>query len=449
MIFRAYDIRGVVGRDLTPEIAEQIGLAFASEMGDRGAASVIIGQDNRLSSPALATALITGIRAAGLTAIEIGEVPTPCTYHASVTRGNLPAIMITGSHLPPDRNGFKMTVGTDPFFGDDIQRLRQRIETEDYRSGVGGYELDLEAGSRYMMDLTGRFSPAQKPLKLVVDAGNGMAGLFAPGLLRVMGHTVVELYCNPDGTYPNHPADPFEEENLLEAAETVRLTGADLGLAFDGDADRLGMIDHTGISHTTDRLLIPLVWDVLKRHPGATIITDPLVSQVLIDMIKAAGGVPLMWKSGHSYIKNKMKEIGAPLALETSGHVFIADDYYGYDDGIFVGLRMVEILSRANTASLAEIMGNVPALFTTPQYRPDCPDDKKQLVIDDIAKAFQEYDLNLIDGVRVALPWGWFICRASNTEPKLSLRFEAQSEDYLGKIVAAVEHILLTHQIEL
>lgn len=449
MIFRAYDIRGIVGRDLTPELAAAIGRAFASEMGEHGHTSVIVGRDNRLSSPELAQAFMEGVQDAGLTAIEIGEVATPITYHASVTRGNLPAVMITGSHLPPDHNGFKLTVGTTPFFGEDIQRLRHRIETEDYASGQGGYELDIDAASRYMADLTGRFSLAQKPLKIVVDAGNGMGGLFAPGMLRALGHEVVELFCDSDGTYPNHPADPFEPENLRIAEETVRLTGADLGLAFDGDADRLGMLDHTGTSHPTDRVLIPLVWDILKRHTGATIITDPLVSQVLIDLIKGAGGVPLMWKSGHSYIKQKMKEVGAPLALETSGHVFIADDYYGYDDGLYVGLRMVEILAREHTAQLAQIMASVPSLFTTPQYRPTCPEERKPEVIQAIASNFRSFDLNLVDGVRVAMPMGWFICRASNTEPKLSLRFEARNESYLAEMVEAVRGVLSAYGVTL
>jgi phosphomannomutase/phosphoglucomutase len=440
MIFRAYDIRGTVGEDLTTDIAEKIGRAFGSEMG--GAPFVLVGRDNRLSSAALAEALMSGIRDSGLHTIEIGEVATPILYHASVTNGSCPAVMVTGSHLPPDQNGFKITLGLDPFFGDDLQRLRGRIERDDYASGKGEHRLDEHAASRYLGDLAGRFTNAQKPLTILIDAGNGMAGLFAPTLIHYMGHDIIELYCESDGTYPHHLADPFEEENLLDAKAMLLMKNADLALVFDGDADRLGMIDGLGYSHATDRLLIPLVWDILRRNPGATIVTDSLVSSVLIETIKAAGGIPLMWKSGHSNIKNKMKEVRAPIALETSGHVFIADDYYGYDDGMYTGMRMVELLSRQHTAPLAEIMAAIPRLHTTPQFRPKCPEDKKQAVIQAIAEHFKDYDLNLVDGVRVTKPEGWFIVRASNTEAKLSLRFEGQDEDALQGMVGEVRQIL-------
>ena len=442
MIFRSYDIRGVLGESLTPEIAEKIGRAFGSEMHERGERQVIVGRDNRPSSESLSESLMSGIRDAGLNTVDIGEVATPMVYHASVTSSNSPAAMITGSHLPPEHNGFKMTQGTTPFFGDDIQKLRERIEKEDYTSGKGEHEIDVDAASRYEGDVAGRFEDAERRLKIVVDAGNGMAGMFAPTLLRYMRHEVIELYCMSDGTYPNHPADPFEEENLLDAKGMVLTRDADLALAFDGDADRMGMVDHRGYAHSTDRLMIPLVWDILKRNPGATIVTDSLVSQVLIETIKASGGVPLMWKSGHSNIKNKMKEVNAPFAIETSGHVFIADHYYGYDDGMYTGMRMVELLSRERTAPLAEIMDSIPKLHTTPQYRPACPEDKKQAVIDAVREHFSDADINAIDGVRVNKPEGWFIVRASNTESKLSLRFEAQDEDALHTMIGDVEKIL-------
>ncbi len=447
MIFRAYDIRGVVGDTLTEPLAERIGLAFGSEMRARGASQVIIGRDNRHSSAGLVAALGAGVRASGLKTLDIGMVATPIVYHASITRGDAPAVMVTGSHLPPDHNGFKLTQGVSPFFGDDIQRLRQRIEAEDFQRGYGEAAVDEHAASRYMADLAGRFHDAEKPLTVVVDAGNGTAGLFAPTLFRYMRHRVIALYCEPDGDYPNHPADPFEPDNLLDAKGLVITQGADLGLAFDGDADRLGMIDAQGRSHSTDRLMIPLVWDVLKRHPGATIITDPLVSQVLIDMIKAAGGVPLMWRSGHSFIKAKMKETGAPLGIETSGHVFIAGEYYGYDDGIYVGMRLVELLSRRGTAPLHEIMAKVPQLYTTPQFRPACPEPKKAAVIEALGRAYAEHEINTVDGVRVTTPAGWFICRASNTEPKLSLRFEARDEDALEGLVGGVARVLAEQDI--
>lgn len=449
MIFRTYDIRGVVGDTLTEDIAEQIGRAFGSEMLARGEGRVIVGRDNRLSSEGLADSLMAGIRTAGADTINIGEVATPVVYHASVTSDNTPAIMITGSHLPPDRNGFKMTLGTTPFFGDDIQNLKTRINQNDFASGKGTHSDDLETPTRYMADLAGRFETSEKEFTVVVDAGNGMAGAFAPTLVRYMGHKLIELYTLSDGTYPNHPADPFVEENLLDAQGVLLTKDADLAMVFDGDADRLGMIDHHGQVHSTDRLLIPLVLDVLRRHEGATIVTDPLVSSVLIETIKGAGGVPLMWKSGHSNIKTKMKEVNAPLALETSGHVFIADDYYGYDDGIYTGLRMLELLSRARTAPLAEIMATLPQLHTTPQYRPACAEDKKQKVIKAVGKAFNNEDINDVDGVRVSLKNGWFIIRASNTEPKLSLRFEATDEETLNTMRDKVTKILQKHNVDL
>lgn len=450
MIFKAYDIRGVVGKDLTPEIAEQIGRAFGAEMADRGAPEVIVGRDNRLSSPELAEAFMAGVRAAGLDSTDIGDCATPVVYHASVTRGGLPAVMVTGSHLPPDRNGFKMTLGLNPFFGEAIQGLRRRIEQGDFSSGgIGHARKDDYASTRYMADLAGRFTDSEKPLRIVIDAGNGMAGLYAPTLVRYMRHDIIELFCEPDGLYPNHPADPFEPENLHDAQQAVLQRKADLALVFDGDVDRLGMIDANANPHATDRLMIPLIWDILKRHPNAPIVTDALVSQVLIETIKGAGGVPILWKSGHSNIKNRMKEVKAPFALETSGHVFIADNYYGYDDGVYTALRMVELLSRQKTAPLHQIMDAIPELYTSPQYRPACPEERKQGVIEAVGKYFAHAEINTIDGIRVTLPQGWFILRASNTEPKLSLRFEADSESALGDMVEEVAGLLHQQGIDL
>ncbi len=447
-IFKAYDIRGVVGESLTEDIAEKIGRAFGSEMHARRQTQVIVGRDNRASSPGLAEALMTGIRAAGLNTVDIGEVATPVTYHASVTSQASPAVMVTGSHLPPSENGFKITQGLNPFFGEDIQGLKTRIEKSDFSSGKGQHRTDPQVPSRYLMDLGNRFQPAEKSLKLVVDAGNGMGGMFAPSLLKHIGHEVIELYCDPDGTYPNHPADPFVEANTVDAKNKLREAHADLALLFDGDADRLGMVDANGQGYSTDLLLIPLMREILQKHPGATLVTDALVSQILIDEIKKSGGVPVMWKSGHSNIKNKMKEVHAPLAIETSGHVFIADAYYGYDDGIYTGLRMADLLSRS-PQTLAEHMAALPKLYTSPQYRPRCAEEKKQTVIQAVGAAFADSDISTVDGVRVSLLQGWFIVRASNTEPKLSLRFEAQDESALQEMTAKVKTLLQQHAIEM
>lgn len=453
MIFRAYDIRGTVGHDLTLEIAEKIGQALGSEMFLQGANHIMVGYDNRPSSPDLAAALMRGVRASGLDTTEIGEVATPMLYYASVRNGACPAVMVTGSHLPPDQNGFKITQGTTPFFDENIQKLRQRIEQGNLISNtsgeIGQHFNEPYAVLKYLNDLQGRFGKAEKPLKIVVDAGNGMAGAYAPALLRHFGHEVIELYCDSDGTYPNHPADPTEEENLADLKKTVIAHDADLGLAFDGDADRMGAVDHTGQSHATDRLMIPLIQDMLRRKSAllkGVIVVDPLVSQVLIDTIKQAGGVPEMWKSGHSNIKSRMKQTGALCGVETSGHVFIADHYYGFDDGIYTALRLVDLLVRQNR-SLYDLIRVIPTLFTTPQYRPTCPDDQKQVIVEAVRDHFARYEINTVDGIRVTLPDGWFILRASNTEPKLSLRFEAISQSALDNIVSEVAEVLKKHHI--
>jgi phosphomannomutase/phosphoglucomutase len=452
-IFREYDIRGRVPSDLHPELARQIGQAFASEMRQRQpdlSAHVLIGRDNRPSSLPLATAFAEGVRATGLNSVDIGEVATPVLYNAAFHWEGAVGVMVTGSHLPPDQNGLKLTQGwARPFFGADIQKLKGRLETSDYLTGQGaGYSND-QASTDYLADLAGRFGESPRRLKIVVDAGNGMGGLYAPTLLRTLGHQVIELYCTPDGTYPNHPADPFEEENLHDLKARVLAEGADLGLAFDGDADRVGFVDGAGNAHATDRALIPLIFDLLKRKPAATIIVDSLVSTVLIATIEGAGGQVVLCKSGHSNIKTKMAETQAAFGLETSGHVFIADDYYGYDDGIYTALRMVEILARPNTAPLATIMAEIPHLHTTPQFRPACPEDQKAPVIEALARAFARYNVSRVDGVRVTLPEGWFICRPSNTEAKLSLRFEAQTPAALESILTEVGGILADFGLKL
>jgi phosphomannomutase/phosphoglucomutase len=449
MIFRTYDIRGVVGDTLTDEISQKIGRAFGSEMSARNQTQVIVGRDNRPSSKGFSDAFMQGVREAGLNTVDIGEVATPVVYFASVKADNAPAVMITGSHLPPSRNGFKMTQGTIPFYGDDIQGLKERIENDDYTSGSGKHTHDPQASASYVADLGRRFPRSDNALKIVVDAGNGMAGWFAPILLRYMGHTLYGLYTDPDGSYPNHPADPFEEKNLDDAKQEIKKRSADLALAFDGDADRIGFLDNRARFHSTDRVMIPVMREVLKKHPGANIVTDALVSQILISEIRKAGGNPVMWKSGHSNIKNKMKEVKAPLAIETSGHVFIADDYYGYDDGIYTGMRMVHLLGQQGASSLAKLMDELPTLATSPQFRPPCPEEKKQTIINAVGKAFEKYDISTIDGVRVNLDRGWFIVRASNTEPKLSIRFEAQDNDYLQKMQDSVEKVLNHFEVNL
>lgn len=449
MIYRAYDIRGTVGKDLTAEIALLIGQAFGSTMRESGYEQVAVGRDNRPSSSELEQALTSGIRRAGVNTVSIGEVPTPVLYHYCVQAGTKPGIMITGSHLPPTQNGFKMTVGLSPFYGEAILRLKERVEQKHFLEGSGLHTTVENAQALYFEDVAARFKTPMRRLKIVVDAGNGMAGSLAPRLLRALGHEVIELFCESDGLYPNHPADPSEEENLHDLQKMIVQQQADLGLAFDGDADRVGIVDHVGQAHSTDRVMIPLIWDILKKQPGATIITDPLVSSVLIEAIRQAGGTPLMWKSGHSHIKSKMQEVKAAFALETSGHVFIAENYYGYDDGIYTALRLVEVLAQPDMLPLAQIMPTIPVLHTTPQYRPHCAEEKKAAVIEAVHQHFHTYEVSAVDGVRVTLPGGWFILRASNTEPKLSLRFEGEKETIVHEMLQEVRMLLNQHGVEL
>ncbi len=426
-IFKRYDIRGQVGANLTEPVAELIGRAFGVWLAEQGVTQAVLGHDNRVSSRALADAAIRGLTAVGCDVTDVGQVSTPLVYWYAVEAGEIGALMVTGSHLAPQMNGFKLAVGARNLYGAQIQALRRLAEAGDWPQGAGQVRRDEEARARYLAMLRGKLHH-RRPLRIVVDAGNGMGGVFAVPLLEALGHTVIPLYCEPDGTYPNHQPDPQDAANLRDLVTAVHAERADVGLAFDGDADRVGVVDDQGQPIPADRVLVLLARDVLARNPGATVIGDVLCSQVLFDEVARAGGVPLIWASGHSLVKAKMAEVGALLGGEMSGHIFIRDGFYGFDDGVYVAGRVVQLLTEGD-APLSARMADVPTLYATPEYRPSCPDARKAEVIAAVRDALAgRYPINDVDGVRVTFPRGWGLLRASNTELVLSLRFEGQSE---------------------
>ncbi|MFP4323715.1 MAG: phosphomannomutase/phosphoglucomutase [Anaerolineales bacterium] len=433
-IFKKYDIRGTaMGPEarLTTRVAEGVGLGFARYLKAAGAPKrVVVGYDNRHTSPDLATALAGALRANGYAVVWLGRVPTPVVYWYAVQSGGLGAVMVTGSHLPPDQNGFKLSIGKDSLYGAAIMRVRELAEEGPLSADQPGDLLDLTESiqANYSADLRPRVGLA-RPVRVVLDAGNGMGGVFAPGILQTWGAAVVEcLYCEPNPDFPNHPADPQNAANLADLAEAVRAHGADIGFAFDGDADRVGAVDHLGNSISADRLLALLAREMLARHPGARVVADVLSSEVLFSAVRAAGGEAIMCASGHSIVKAEMARTGALLGGEMSGHIFIADDYLGFDDGLLVAGRLLQLLT-AQDATLADLNAQLPTLYSTPEYRPACPDDQKASVIAAAAAHFAgDYPVNTVDGVRVTFENGWGLLRASHTEPVLSMRFEGATE---------------------
>ncbi|PJF21595.1 MAG: phosphomannomutase [Phototrophicales bacterium] len=431
-LFKKYDIRGkALGDDalLTREAARWIGQAFATYLQQvENIKQVVVGRDNRLTSFDLQQAVMAGLRASGCDVIDLGMVATPIVYWHAIHYGNCGGVMVTGSHLPPDQNGFKLCIGGQSLYGESIQVLYKLIENGRLYSGDGKLSVDHGVYSRYIHDLTGRIPPS-RPLKVVIDAGNGVAGVFAPKLFEGWGHQIVgRLYLEPDGNYPNHQPNPQEEANMRDLGAKVREVGADVGIAFDGDADRMGAVDEHGEMIAADRLLALLAVDMLKRHPGAALVADVLSSQVLFDTVKAAGGLAFMAASGHSLVKEAMRDKSALLGGEMSGHIFLAEDYFGFDDGFFAAGRLLQFLAESDQ-TLSELNAALPTLYSTPEYRPKCADEHKQAVIDSVAAKLQEYgEVETVDGFRLSLPTGWGILRASNTEPVLSLRFEGQTE---------------------
>jgi phosphomannomutase/phosphoglucomutase len=432
-IFRQYDVRGVVGDDLTKEVVEKLGKGYGTYMVDLGRKKVSIGHDARPSSPGFRDALINGMLSTGLDVVDIGLVPTP-TFYFSLFRLDVEGgVMITGSHNPPEFNGFKLALGHATIYGAEIQRVREIIEAADYPQGEGKL-TQQDVKTAYLTTLKDRIGPFNRKLKAVVDAGNGMAGMFCPQLLRELGAEALGLYCEVDGTFPNHHPDPTVPAYLTDLIAKVAEEKADLGMAYDGDADRLGVIDEKGNIIWGDQLLILFSREILARQPGATIIFEVKCSQALPEEIKRAGGVPLMWRTGHSFIKKKMKEENSPLAGEMSGHLFFADEYYGYDDAIYASLRLVRLLSRTDK-TIGDMLADVPKYYSTPEIRMDYPDEEKFQIVASLTEYFKrQYEVIDVDGARILFGDGWGLVRASNTQPILVLRFEARTPERLEEI---------------
>lgn len=441
-IFREYDIRGVAETDLADEVVFGIGRAFASVVRESAGTShdrlrVVVGRDARVSSPRLTDTLVQGIRAAGVDVARCGLIPTPCLYHAIRDLDAAGGVMVTGSHNPANMNGFKLCLGTASIYGDAIQALRRRIETHEFTEGQGAVST-VDAETPYLRALTDRIQ-LRRPLRVVLDAGNGAGGPLAERFFRALGVDLIPLYCEPDGTFPNHPADPTVLANLQDLIDKVRETGADVGIGLDGDADRVGVVDDRGRVVYGDRLLALYAREVLAKCEGGTpVIFEVKCSQALIEDLERHGGTPVMWKTGHSLIKSKMKETGSLLAGEMSGHMFFADEYFGYDDGIYAGGRTLRMIALEDGPFSAKV-DTVPEYPTTPEIRVPCADDRKFDVVKEVLTHFRERnEVNDIDGARIAFDGGWGLVRASNTQPVLVLRFEGRTPSVLKTIAEEV-----------
>jgi phosphomannomutase / phosphoglucomutase len=443
LIFRAYDIRGIAQAteefpniDLTPESVNLIGKGAGTYLQKISGKNLVVGRDNRLHSPDLQQAFIDGLLSTGCNVTNIGEVTSPMMYYAVCKYEFDGGVTITASHNPKEYNGVKI-VGKNAHSvcGDNLQDVLQIINDESFATGEGEH-IEKDVFEDYKKDITERVE-LPKPLKIVIDAGNGVAGKYAPELFRAIGCEVTELYCELDGNFPNHEANPEELENMLDLIEKVKETGADIGLGFDGDGDRVGVVDETGHHYSADFLLLLLARDLLTRQKGAKIVFDVKVSQTLIDDIKAHGGEPIMSKTGHSFIESKMKEIGSLLAGEVSGHLFFGENYYGFDDAFLGAAKLLEILSKSDK-TFSHLFDEVPSTYTTPEFKAHTPDDKKFEIVDKLVEHFTaNYDCITLDGVRVNFsPNAWGAVRCSNTSPNLTLRFEADSQEKLDEIQA-------------
>ena len=438
-VFREYDIRGVADRDLTDALARDLGRALGTFWSRRGGRRVAVGRDCRLSSPRLFEALTAGLLEAGLTLVDIGVVPTPLMYFSVFHEDLDGGVQITGSHNPPEDNGFKMMSGHATLSGDDIRSLRTLIERRDFVKAPGGRVQQVDVLPAYEGFIRGNVKLARTDHSVAIDAGNGAAGPTALAALRAAGIEPEALLCEPDGRFPVHHPDPSEPHNLEMLRAAVLERGHDVGIAYDGDGDRIGVIDARGEQLFGDRLLILLSRYLLKERPGAAILGEVKCSQTLYDDIAKHGGRPILWKTGHSLIKAKMKEEGALLAGEMSGHVFFADRFFGFDDAVYATLRLLEILA-AEGRPLHELLADVPQAFSTPEIRVECPDDQKFDVVERIKARFaQTNDVITVDGARILFEGGWGLVRASNTQPVLVLRFEAESDQRLGEIRGEVE----------
>jgi phosphomannomutase/phosphoglucomutase len=442
-IFRQYDIRGIVGDQVTPALARAVGQAFATFAWERlkRAPRVAVGRDNRPSGAALAAAVREGIAAAGGTALDVGELPTPALYFATHTLDVDGGLQVTGSHNPSEFNGFKMVLKHEAVFGDDIQRLYRLIVDGKLRVEPGGAQTTPHSPlPAYRDAIVKRNAPLKRPLKVVVDCGNGVMSLVAIETLRQLGAEVTPLFAESDGTFPHHHPDPTVVENLHDLQAAVKKEKAELGIAFDGDGDRIGAVDERGTVVFGDQLLVLFGRDLVHRvGKGKPVIFDVKCSEILPQMLRRAGLEPVMWKTGHSLIKQKMKEIGAPLAGEMSGHMFFGADWYGFDDALFAAARLLAYVAREG-GPLSRLLADLPQTFATPELRVDCADERKFEVVQRAAEHFAaRYAVSTLDGVRVTFAEGWGLLRASNTQPVLVMRFEATSQQALAAYRAEVE----------
>jgi phosphomannomutase len=442
-IFKAYDIRGIVPSSLTEEVAQALGWAFGQQAQAEGEKVVAVGRDGRLSGPALSAALVRGLVASGVDVIDIGPATTPMLYFAASTLCTS-GIQVTGSHNPKDYNGFKMVLRGRAIYGEEIQALRRIMEAQGLGQPVAqpGRVRNINVLAPYR-DRIVQDAKLARPMKIVVDSGNGIAGASAPGIFRALGCDVVELYSEVDGNFPNHHPDPSKLDNLKDLIAAIRTTGAELGLAFDGDGDRLGIITRGGNNIYPDRQLMLFARDVLTRAPGATILFDVKCTQRLAPAIREAGGKPLMYRTGHSLIKAKMKEVGSPLGGEMSGHIFFKERWFGFDDGTYAGARLLEILSRHEDPSA--VLDGLPTSYSTPELNVKCAEGEPHVLVERLvaqAKFTPPAEVSTIDGVRVDWPDGFGLIRASNTTPVLVLRFEGQTQQALERIEAQMLDLL-------
>ncbi len=439
-IFREYDIRGIVGDDLNEEIIERIGKAYGTYMRKGGKKRASLGRDCRLSSPSLAEAMSRGITSTGVDVVDIGMVTTPMIYFSLFNLDVDGGVMITASHNPSEYNGVKLCVGKEALFGEEIQNIRRIAEGGEFAKGSGSCEA-TSIMDKYLKFL--RQNVGIKPgIRVGIDCGNGTAGIIAPRILKEFGCEVTEFYVTPDGRFPNHHPDPIVEENLRDLINAVREEKLDLGIGFDGDADRIGVVDENGNMVWGDMLLTIFARDVVAQIPGAKIIGEVKSSNRLFQEIDKLGGEPIMWKVGHSLMKNKMKVEGAVLAGEMSGHMFFGDKFFGYDDAVYAALRLLEIISKTGK-KVSQLLEGVPPAFSTPEIRVECPDEIKVHLVEKVKEEFKkEYKVIEIDGVRIEFPDGWGLIRPSNTQPALVLRFEARTKVRLEEIRFLIERTL-------
>ena len=442
-IFREYDIRGIANRELTDDVVRAVGRAFAQRMRERGKSRIAVGRDVRLSSSRIRSALIDGLRDQGASVVDVGMVPTPALYFAVLHLKAAGGVMVTGSHNPIEYNGLKLSEGIQSLHGPEILELRDRAGSAGLVPPRGTVE-EVSVEEEYLADLVSRIGPVG-PIKVVCDPGNGAASLLGPRFLTAIGCQVDAIFAEPDGRFPNHLPDPTVPDLMRALIERVQATGADVGLGFDGDADRVGAVDEKGRLLFGDQILALYAADVLAKKPGSPIVFEVKCSQGLVEWVEAKGGKPLMWKAGHSLIKAKMREVDAPLGGEMSGHMFFADEFYGYDDALYAAGRLLRILARSGGQPLSSLIDELPQsrYFATPEIRLDCTDAAKFAIVEGVREHYRAlYDVLDVDGVRVQFGDGWGLIRASNTQPVLVVRFEAKSRERLQAISRDVYEVL-------